>query len=161
ISPSRTRTPPRPAAAAHPSRSERRTRHGIAPGRRMEIAELLVNPEAWAALVTLIVMEIVLGIDNLVFISILTNKLPEEFRGRARMIGLSGALLMRFALLFAIPWIIGLTEPVFALFDHAFSWKDLILIAGGLFLVWKSTREMHTSMNPDEGAESGSAAMTA
>lgn len=117
----------------------------------MDIAGLLASPEAWMALVTLIVMEVVLGIDNLVFISILTNKLPEEHRGRARTIGLSGALLMRFALLSVIAWIVGLTEPVIELFDHGFSWKDIILIAGGLFLVWKSTHEMHESVDPDKG----------
>ncbi|HET7409356.1 MAG TPA: TerC family protein [Paracoccaceae bacterium] len=116
----------------------------------MEIAELLVTPEAWIALVTLIVMEVVLGIDNLIFISILTNKLPEQHRPKARMIGLSGALLMRLALLTVIAWIVTLTAPVFTLFDHGFSWKDMILIAGGLFLVWKSTREIHHSVDPEE-----------
>ena len=124
----------------------------------MEIAELLVSPEAWIALVTLVVMEVVLGIDNLIFISILTNKLPEEHRGKARKIGLSAALLMRLALLSVIAWIVTLTTPVFELFDHGFSWKDMILIAGGLFLVWKSTREIHHNVDPDpEGIVAGPA----
>src|SRR5690625_1764579 len=119
----------------------------------MEIAELLVSPEAWLALVTLIVLEVVLGVDNLIFISILTNKLPEQHRAKARMIGLSGALLMRLVLLSMIAWIVTLTDPVFELFDHGFSWKDLILIAGGLFLVWKATREIHHNVDPDEGPD--------
>lgn len=119
----------------------------------MEIAELLVSPEAWLALITLIVLEVVLGIDNLIFISILTNKLPEQHRAKARMIGLSGALLMRLALLSIIAWIVTLTNPVFELFDHGFSWKDLILITGGLFLVWKATREIHHNVDPDEGPD--------
>ena len=124
----------------------------------MEIAELLASPEAWIALVTLVVMEVVLGIDNLIFISILTNKLPEEHRGKARKIGLSAALLMRLALLSVIAWIVTLTTPVFELFDHGFSWKDMILIAGGLFLVWKSTREIHHNVDPDpEGIVAGPA----
>src|SRR5690625_710243 len=119
----------------------------------MEIAELLVSPEAWLALVTLIVLEVVLGVDNLIFISILTNKLPEQHRSKARKIGLSGALLMRLVLLSMVAWIVTLTDPVFELFDHGFSWKDLILIAGGLFLVWKATREIHHNVDPDEGPD--------
>lgn len=128
----------------------------------MEIADLLVSPEAWIALVTLIVMEVVLGIDNLIFISILTNKLPPEHRGRARKIGLSAALIMRLALLSIIAWIVTLTEPVFTAFDHGFSWKDMILIAGGLFLVWKATREIHHNVDPDDHKEDmvGGAATT-
>jgi predicted tellurium resistance membrane protein TerC len=119
----------------------------------MEIVDLLASPEAWIALVTLVVMEVVLGIDNLIFISILTNKLPPENRGMARKIGLSGALLMRLALLSIIAWIVTLTEPVFTAFDHGFSWKDMILIAGGLFLVWKATREIHHNVDPDDPKE--------
>ncbi len=124
-------------------------------------AHLLVDPAAWAALITLVVMEIVLGIDNLVFISILSNKLPEAQRQQARRIGLSLALLMRIGLLFSIAWLVGLKEPVFDLgfsgpvgehgeptFDTAFSWRDLILIAGGLFLLWKATKEIHHSVDP-------------
>ncbi len=117
------------------------------------ILELLASPAAWAALVTLIVMEVVLGIDNLIFISILSNKLPENQREKARKIGIGLALVMRLALLTMIAWIVGLVAPVFDLgitgplgehgepaFETAFSWRDLILIAGGLFLVWKATK---------------------
>jgi predicted tellurium resistance membrane protein TerC len=124
------------------------------------IFELLASPAAWAALVTLIVMEVVLGIDNLIFISILSNKLPEEQRAKARRLGIGLALIMRLALLTMIAWIVGLVEPVFDLgivgplgahgepaFETEFSWRDLILIAGGLFLVWKATKEIHHSVD--------------
>jgi predicted tellurium resistance membrane protein TerC len=112
------------------------------------IALLLADPAAWVALVTLIVMEVVLGIDNLVFIAILTNKLPEAQRARARRIGIGLALVLRLALLGTIAWVIRLTEPVFALFGNEFSWKDMVLVAGGLFLVWKATTEIHHSVDP-------------
>jgi len=115
--------------------------------------EFVSNPEAWVALVTLVVLEIVLGIDNLIFISILTNKLPQEQQARARRIGISAALILRLALLATISIIVQLTEPVFELFGHGFSWRDLILIAGGLFLVWKATKEIHHSVDPDDGKE--------
>ncbi|MDB5898453.1 MAG: hypothetical protein JWP22_3493 [Ramlibacter sp.] len=114
---------------------------------------LVADPAAWVALVTLIVMEVVLGIDNLIFISILTNKLPEEQRARARRLGIGAALIMRLALLGTIAFIVRLTEPVFTVFDHGFSWRDLILIAGGLFLVWKATKEIHHSMDPAPGPD--------
>src|SRR5688572_24026255 len=107
------------------------------------LAVLIQDPAAWVALVTLVVMEVVLGIDNLIFISILTNKLPPEHRERARKIGIGLALVMRLALLGTIAWIVKLTTPVFELFGHGYSWKDMILIAGGLFLVWKATKEIH------------------
>ncbi|MFA4894415.1 TerC family protein [Brevundimonas sp.] len=113
-----------------------------------EIVALLSDPAAWAALVTLIVMEVVLGIDNLIFISILSNKLPPEHRSRVRRIGISLALIMRLALLSMIAWIVSLTAPVFTVMDNAFSWKDMILIAGGLFLLWKATKEIHHSVDP-------------
>ncbi|HEY0103204.1 MAG TPA: TerC family protein [Brevundimonas sp.] len=113
-----------------------------------EIAALLTDPAAWAALITLIVMEVVLGIDNLIFISILSNKLPEEHRSRVRRIGISLALIMRLALLSMIAWIVSLTAPVFAVMGNEFSWKDMILIAGGLFLVWKATKEIHHTVDP-------------
>lgn len=106
--------------------------------------------EGWAALVTLVVMEIVLGIDNLIFISILTNKLPKQMQSRARRIGISGALVMRLVLLATITWIVGLTQPLFTAFDHGFSWRDIILIGGGLFLVWKATHEIHQNVDPHE-----------
>ncbi len=122
---------------------------------------LFTDPAAWAALLALVVMEIVLGIDNLIFISILSNKLPEAQRARARRMGITLALVMRLALLSMIAWIVGLTAPVFDLgwtgpvgangvpsFETQFSWKDLILIAGGLFLIWKATKEIHHNVDP-------------
>lgn len=112
------------------------------------ILPLLSDPAAWAALVTLIVMEVVLGIDNLIFISILSNKLPEEHRSRVRRIGISLALIMRLGLLSMIAWIVSLTAPVFTVMGNEFSWKDMILIAGGLFLVWKATKEIHHTVDP-------------
>jgi predicted tellurium resistance membrane protein TerC len=138
------------------------------------VVELIQNPTAWAALVTLVVLEVVLGIDNLVFVSIISNKLPPEQRTRARRIGLSMALFMRLALLSTISFIVGLTQPVFSLpfhapmnegghpaFDTAFSWRDLILIAGGLFLIWKATREIHESFHPEDGPAGGPAGKAA
>src|SRR5436190_2663089 len=129
----------------------------------MTIAELVSDPAAWAALVTLVVMEVVLGIDNLIFISILSNKLPDAQRGVARRVGISLALILRLALLSTLAFIVGLTVTVFELpwqgpadaqgepmFDLAFSWRDLILIAGGLFLVWKATTEIHEKVDPHE-----------
>jgi predicted tellurium resistance membrane protein TerC len=127
----------------------------------MDITALITDPSAWAALVSLIVMEIVLGIDNLIFVSILTNKLPEAQRAAGRTIGLSLALILRLLLLTVIAWLVGLTAPVFDLglqgpigahgepeFETAFSWRDLILIVGGAFLVWKATSEIHETMEP-------------
>jgi predicted tellurium resistance membrane protein TerC len=114
-----------------------------------QLIALAMDPAAWAALVTLVVMEVVLGIDNLVFVAILSNKLPEQHRAKARRIGISLALLMRLGLLATLSFIIGLVQPVFTAFGHAFSWRDLILIAGGLFLVWKATREIHHTVDPN------------
>jgi predicted tellurium resistance membrane protein TerC len=111
------------------------------------------SPEGWIALATLVAMEIVLGIDNLIFISILSNKLPEESRARARRIGISAALIMRLLLLATVSWIAQLTAPVISLAGHDFSWRDIILLAGGLFLVWKATKEIHHSVDPDDGKE--------
>jgi len=129
----------------------------------MDITALLSDPAAWAALITLIVMEVVLGIDNLIFISILSNKLPEHQRRNARRIGIALALVMRLALLSTLAFIVGLTQPVFELpwqgplddhgqpsFELSFSWRDLILIAGGVFLVWKATTEIHEKVDPGE-----------
>ena len=107
------------------------------------------DPAAWAALVTLVAMEVVLGIDNLIFVSILTNRLAEQYRSRARRIGIGLALVFRLALLGTVAIIVKLTEPVFELFGHGFSWRDLILLAGGLFLVWKATKEIHHNVDPD------------
>ncbi|CAK9888562.1 MULTISPECIES: TerC family protein [Pseudomonas] len=117
------------------------------------LLELAASPTAWVALATLVAMEIVLGIDNLIFISILTNKLPEEFRSKARRIGISMALVMRLGLLSTVAWIVQLTEPVVDVFGHTFSWKDMILIAGGLFLLWKATKEIHESVDPSAQAQ--------
>lgn len=110
---------------------------------------LVSSPTAWAALLTLTVMEVVLGIDNLIFISVLSNKLPEKERSKARRIGITAALVLRLALLSIIAIIVKLTYPVFELFAQSFSWRDLIFIAGGLFLVWKATREIHHNVDPD------------
>jgi len=114
------------------------------------------NPEAWVALLTLVVMEIVLGIDNLIFISILTNKLPREKQKNARRLGIGAALILRLALLATISVIVKLTTPVFELFGQPLSWRDIILLAGGLFLVWKATKEIHHAVDPTEHEESGS-----
>jgi predicted tellurium resistance membrane protein TerC len=111
------------------------------------LLELAASPTAWIALATLVVMEIVLGIDNLIFISILTNKLPVHQRTKARRIGISMALILRLGLLTTVAWIVQLTEPVIEIIGQVFSWKDMILIAGGLFLVWKATTEIHHSMD--------------
>ncbi len=111
------------------------------------------DPTAWIALATLVILEIVLGIDNLIFISILSNKLPEHQRARARRLGIGAALIMRLVLLATISFIVQLTAPVFTLFDHPFSWRDLILIAGGLFLVWKATKEIHHTVDPHDGKD--------
>ncbi len=119
----------------------------------MDIMGLIQDPGAWVALVTLVVMEVVLGIDNLIFISILTNKLPPEHRDRARKIGIGLALIMRLALLGTVAWIVQLTQPVFEIFGQGFSWKDMILIGGGLFLVWKATKEIHHNVDPQEQGE--------
>jgi predicted tellurium resistance membrane protein TerC len=114
------------------------------------------DPNAWAALATLVVMEIVLGIDNLIFISILTNKLPAEHQKRARRLGISLALILRLALLFTISIIVQLTTPIVTAFGHGFSWRDIILVAGGLFLVWKATREIHHTVDTTDHDEKGS-----
>ncbi len=117
------------------------------------LTALASDPTAWAALATLVAMEVVLGIDNLIFISILTNKLPEAQREKARRVGISLALIMRLALLGTVAIIVQLTAPVFTLLGHGFSWRDLILIAGGLFLVWKATKEIHHNVDPDPGPD--------
>jgi predicted tellurium resistance membrane protein TerC len=111
--------------------------------------EWLSDPQIWAGLVTLTALEIVLGIDNLVFISILAARLPEEQQGSARRVGLALALITRLALLGSIAWVAGLTEPLFEVFGHSFSWRDLILISGGLFLLYKGTREIHYRLEED------------
>ena len=115
--------------------------------------DFITSPVGWAALATLIVLEVVLGIDNLIFISILTNKLPRHLQARARRLGISAALVMRLLLLATISFIVQLTEPIFTAFGHAFSWRDFILIAGGLFLVWKATKEIHHTMDDEDGKD--------
>ena len=112
--------------------------------------ELLADPQAWIALLTLTALELVLGIDNIIFISILVDKLPKAQQERARRIGLFMAMFMRIGLLLVLSWIIGLTEPLFTVFGKAISGRDLILILGGLFLIWKSTGEIHESFEGEK-----------
>ncbi len=113
--------------------------------------EWLADPQAWIAFVTLLGLEIVLGIDNVVFISILAGKLPAEQQPKARYVGLGLAMFMRIALLFSISWVIRLTAPLFSVFGHEISGRDLILIVGGLFLLAKATREIHQKLEGEEG----------
>src|SRR6516162_8604980 len=117
--------------------------------------ELLSDPQIWASLVTLTALEIVLGIDNLVFIAIVAGRLPLERQNRARQVGLALALVTRLALLASIVWIIGLTQPLFDLFGQPVSWRDIILIAGGLFLLYKGTREIHQGLEGGGQEEAG------
>ena len=114
--------------------------------------DLLVSPEAWIAFVTLTVLELVLGIDNVIFISILVDRLPVARREFARRIGLFLAMFMRIGLLLVLSWLVGLTAPLFTLLRQEISGRDLILIAGGLFLLWKSTMEIHQLMEGEEDA---------
>jgi predicted tellurium resistance membrane protein TerC len=116
--------------------------------------DLFTDVNAWIALATLLALEIVLGVDNIVFISILAGKLPEDQRKRARTMGLSLALITRILLLLSISWVIGLTAPLFAVFGHEVSGRDIILIVGGLFLIAKSTHEMHQRLEGEEGESS-------
>jgi predicted tellurium resistance membrane protein TerC len=122
---------------------------------------LLASPEAWVALATLVVMEVVLGIDNLIFIAILTNKLPEDRRAFARRLGIGAALVLRLLLLATVAWIVQLTAPLFSVFGQPFSWRDLILIAGGGFLLAKATIEIHHHIDPEAPEASDSAASKA
>lgn len=105
--------------------------------------EILYDPAAWASLATLTLMEIILGIDNIVFISVLVSKMPAQLAEKARQIGLALALIMRIVLLLVISWIIGLTQPAISAFGYDFSWRDLILMTGGVFLIYKATYEIH------------------
>ncbi len=123
--------------------------------------ELLSDPAVWAAFATLTVMEVVLGIDNIVFISVLVSRLPKDQADNARRLGLGLALIFRIALLLIISWIIGLDTHLFELFGHSFSWKDLILLGGGLFLIYKATHEMHAEIEEPHGEDLKSTAKAA
>jgi predicted tellurium resistance membrane protein TerC len=116
--------------------------------------DLLLNPEVWVAFLTLLALEIVLGIDNIVFISILVDKLPEQRQALARRLGLGMALLMRILLLLSLSWVIGLTAPLFTVLGQEISGRDVILIGGGLFLLGKSTYEIHENLEGEEGHSS-------
>ncbi|HXI18340.1 MAG TPA: TerC family protein, partial [Chloroflexota bacterium] len=113
--------------------------------------EMLLNPDTWVALLTLTALELVLGIDNVVFISILAAKLPEHQQQQARRVGLGLAMLMRVVLLFSLSWLLRLTEPLFTVLNQALSGRDLILIVGGLFLLGKATYEIHEKLEAEEG----------
>jgi predicted tellurium resistance membrane protein TerC len=113
------------------------------------LAEIATSPAAWAALVTLVAMELVLAVDNLVFIAIVTNKLPAHQQASARRLGIGLALFLRLGLLGTIAWLVALDQTVISLVGFDFSWRDLILISGGLFLVWKATKEIHHSVDPE------------
>lgn len=116
--------------------------------------DLLASPEAWVAFLTLTALELVLGIDNVIFISILVDKLPEKQREFARRLGLFLAMFMRIGLLLVLSWLVGLTAPLFTLLKQEISGRDLILVGGGLFLLWKSTMEIHQLMEGEEGEAS-------
>jgi predicted tellurium resistance membrane protein TerC len=111
----------------------------------------ITDPTAWAALVSLTVMEVVLGIDNVIFISVLVSRLPEKTAKRARQIGLGLALIFRVALLSLLTWLIGLTAPVFSILGQGFSWRDVVLGVGGMFLIAKATHEIHAEIEGDHG----------
>ena len=116
--------------------------------------ELLTSPQAWIAFATLTALELVLGIDNIIFISILVDKLPADKRELARRIGLYMAMFMRIGLLLALSWIVGLVKPMLTLMGHEVSGRDAVLLLGGLFLIWKSTTEIHQTLEPGEDSHS-------
>jgi len=124
------------------------------------VLELLTDPQAWIAFLTLTALELVLGIDNIIFISILVDKLPREKRELARRLGLFMAMFMRVGLLLVLAWIVGLVEPMFTVLGQEISGRDLILILGGLFLIWKSTGEIHQSLEGEEGGSSSAVQAT-
>lgn len=117
--------------------------------------EWIASPEAWIALATLMALEIVLGIDNIIFISILVGRLPEKQRDKARKIGLSLAMASRLVLLFSLAWVMGLIEPIFTILGNEISGRDIILVLGGLFLLAKSTHEIHNSFEIEEPSNAG------
>src|SRR5688572_15948871 len=123
--------------------------------------EWLTDPQAWIALFTLTALEIVLGVDNIIFISILVGRLPEEQRQRARVLGLAFAMLTRIGLLLSLAWVMTLTEPIFTIIGREISGRDIILILGGLFLLWKSVHEIHNSLEGEEEAQEAGAAARA
>lgn len=131
----------------------------IAP-EHMELVNLLADPQMWIAFLTLTALELVLGIDNVIFISILVDRLPPESREKARKLGLFLAMFMRVALLLVLSWIVGLTTPLFSLLGQDISGRDLILICGGLFLIWKSTHEIHQLLEGEEGEASSAVQAT-
>ena len=139
-------------ALSMPDRQRHRRRRGTV------VLELLASPQTWIALATLTALELVLGIDNIIFISILVDKLPPAQRERARRIGLFMAMFMRIGLLLVLAWIVGLVAPLFTVLGQEISGRDLILIAGGLFLIWKSTGEVHQLLEGEEGSESAKVA---
>jgi predicted tellurium resistance membrane protein TerC len=122
---------------------------------------LLASPEAWAALLTLTSLEIVLGIDNVIFLSVIVSRIPKQQATRARQIGLALALVFRIVLLSLLVWLIGLTQPVLAFWGYEFSWRDLILIGGGLFLIAKATHEIHGEVEADDEGDDGAAGRSA
>ncbi len=126
----------------------------------MNVLDLLSDPQAWIGLLVLTALELVLGIDNVIFIAILVDKLPEARRQVARRAGLFLAMFMRIALLFVLSWLVGLTRPLFGVLGYEISGRDLILIAGGLFLLWKSTKEIHQLLEGEEGAQSSAVRAT-
>ena len=130
------------------------------PHRNAPMIELLSQPQVWIAFLTLTALELVLGIDNIIFISILVDKLPPEKRELARRIGLFTAMFMRIGLLLLLSWIVGLTAPLFAVLGKEFTGRDLILVAGGLFLLWKSTGEIHQLLEGEEGGHSSAVPAT-
>jgi len=117
--------------------------------------EWITSPEIWASLLTLTLLEVVLGIDNVIFVSIVANRLPEAQRPRARQIGLGAALGLRLVFLSMIAWIVGLTEPILTVMEHDVSWRDIILIAGGLFLIYKGTTEIHGAVEGEVEHQTG------
>jgi predicted tellurium resistance membrane protein TerC len=126
----------------------------------MHALSLLTDPHAWAALVTLTALEIVLGIDNLVFISVLTTRLAEDKARRARLIGLSLAFIFRVIMLAALTWLMGLTAPLFSIFGMGISWRDIILVGGGMFLIAKATHEIHGEVEASDSSAEAPAAGT-
>ena len=126
----------------------------------MDLLHVLTSPELWIAFLTLTSLELVLGIDNIIFISILVDRLPVQARERARLIGLLFAMFMRIGLLLLLSWIVGATEPLFSVFGQPISPRDIILICGGFFLLWKSTQEIHQLLEGEEGSESSAVKAT-